>query len=74
MLEIFKTSIPLKLLIKLYKIRSPVYYLKVLTQPFDHLKFPTNDYAGCIPFVVGGGNDQSYPNAAALLQQSKDAK
>ncbi len=24
--------------------------------------------AGCIPFVVGGGNDQSYANAAGLLQ------
>jgi formiminoglutamase len=24
--------------------------------------------AGCIPFVVGGSNDQSYPNAAALLR------
>ena len=24
-----------------------------------------------IPFVVGGGNDQSYPNASALLAQAK---
>ncbi len=29
--------------------------------------------AGGIPFVVGGGNDQSYPNASALLT-CKDAK
>jgi arginase family enzyme len=30
--------------------------------------------AGAIPFVVGGGNDQSYPNAAGLLStlQSTD--
>jgi formiminoglutamase len=26
---------------------------------------------GKIPFVVGGGNDQSYPNASALLKNSK---
>jgi formiminoglutamase len=26
---------------------------------------------GKIPFVVGGGNDQSYPNASALLNYSK---
>ncbi|CAF1217899.1 unnamed protein product [Rotaria sp. Silwood1] len=26
---------------------------------------------GKIPFVVGGGNDQSYPNASALLSNSK---
>jgi formiminoglutamase len=24
--------------------------------------------AGCVPFVIGGGNDQSYANAAGLLQ------
>ncbi|MFQ5673231.1 MAG: formimidoylglutamase [Nitrospinales bacterium] len=27
---------------------------------------------GGIPFVVGGGNDQSYPNAAALLNQNPE--
>ena len=27
---------------------------------------------GGIPFVVGGGNDQSYPNASALLHHQKD--
>ena len=27
--------------------------------------------AGCVPFVVGGGNDQSYANAAGLLQHLK---
>ena len=26
---------------------------------------------GRVPFVVGGGNDQSYPNASALLKHSK---
>ncbi len=29
--------------------------------------------AGGIPFVVGGGNDQSYPNACALLGHQPDA-
>jgi hypothetical protein len=24
-------------------------------------------YVGTVPFIVGGGNDQSYPNASALL-------
>ncbi|KAI8614293.1 hypothetical protein BC830DRAFT_1128193 [Chytriomyces sp. MP71] len=28
--------------------------------------------AGSIPFIVGGGNDQSYPNAAALLAHLAD--
>lgn len=27
--------------------------------------------AGTVAFVVGGGNDQSYPNAAALLDNTK---
>jgi formiminoglutamase len=27
---------------------------------------------GGIPFVIGGGNDQSYPNASALLHHQKD--
>lgn len=27
--------------------------------------------AGAVPFVIGGGNDQSYPNAAALLAHSR---
>ena len=27
---------------------------------------------GGIPFVVGGGNDQSYPNASALLDQAEE--
>jgi arginase family enzyme len=27
---------------------------------------------GAIPFIIGGGNDQSYPNAAALLDVYKE--
>lgn len=27
--------------------------------------------SGAIPFVVGGGNDQSFPNGSALLDQAK---
>ena len=30
--------------------------------------------AGAIPFVIGGGNDQSYPNALGLLKNVDDGK